>query len=275
MTNLFWVPMVFVFGLIIGSFLNVVIYRFHTGKSLNGHSHCLSCTKRLRWYELLPVFSYLALRGRCSGCGSYIPSRYLWVELLTGVLFVCGFLTQLPMFWPLTAVILSILVIVTVYDLRHLIIPDSLVIVLTVLALSWQVFASHLLGGDVAIIIDAVLAALTLATPLFLLWLLSGGKAMGLGDPKLALPLGLLLGNWSAALTALILSFWIGAGISLLLLAYQELLKQGKKRLVFSRSQLTMKSEVPFAPFLILAFLVTWLLSINSIFTFINYVWQF
>jgi len=275
MTNLFWLPAVFVFGLIIGSFLNVVIYRFHTGKSLNGHSHCLSCTKRLRWYELLPVVSYLALRGRCSGCGSYIPTRYLWVELITGLLFVFGFLTQLPVFWPLTAAVIMILVIITVYDLRHLIIPDSLVVALAILALAWQLFTSYLLGWDLSILLDALWGGVTLSLPLFLVWLLSFGRAMGLGDPKLALPLGFLLGNWSAGLTALILSFWIGAAISILLLAYQELLKQGKKRLAFPCSQLTMKSEVPFAPFLISAFLVTWLLGINSIFTFINYVWQF
>jgi len=83
-----WVVTAFGFGVIIGSFLNVLIYRFHTGKSLSGHSHCLSCGTRLCWFELLPLVSYLGLRGRCRTCGCRIPNRYFLVEFATGMAFV-------------------------------------------------------------------------------------------------------------------------------------------------------------------------------------------
>jgi len=85
----------FGFGIIIGSFLNVYLYRFHTGKSLSGSSHCLSCATPLKFYELVPLFSYLFLRGRCRTCSSLVPSRYFLVELLTGILFVICALTAL------------------------------------------------------------------------------------------------------------------------------------------------------------------------------------
>ena len=78
----------FVFGVIIGSFLNVYIYRFHTGKSLSGHSHCLSCGTPLKPYELIPLLSYVFLRGRCRTCGCKIPARYFLVELTAGLLVI-------------------------------------------------------------------------------------------------------------------------------------------------------------------------------------------
>ena len=89
-----WYQYTFViaFGLIIGSFLNVYIYRFHTGKSLNGHSHCLSCGTGLKASDLVPLVSYLLLRGRCRTCGCYIPVRYFIVEFCTAVLFILSYL---------------------------------------------------------------------------------------------------------------------------------------------------------------------------------------
>ncbi|MCA9362246.1 prepilin peptidase, partial [Candidatus Kaiserbacteria bacterium] len=132
----FWAIAAFGFGVIIGSFLNVYIYRFHTGKSLAGHSHCLSCGTPLRWFELFPILSYMILRGRCRTCGCRIPSRYFLVELATGVLFAL----TLTLTLDLAAILLwwfifSVLVVILVYDLYHYIIPDRLVIVLTTAAL--------------------------------------------------------------------------------------------------------------------------------------------
>ena len=131
----------FGFGVIIGSFLNVYIYRFHTGKSLAGHSHCLSCGTGLRWYELFPLVSYLALRGRCRTCGSKITPRYFWVELATGLLFALALTLTLDI-WALLLLwfILSVLVVITVYDLYHFIIPDQLTAILTVAVLTWLAF---------------------------------------------------------------------------------------------------------------------------------------
>lgn len=85
--------MVFLFGIAIGSFLNVCIYRLPTGESLiKKNSHCMTCGAPIKWYDLIPVFSWLFLRGKCRACGSKISGRYILVESLTGILFVLTFL---------------------------------------------------------------------------------------------------------------------------------------------------------------------------------------
>ncbi len=254
--------LVVLFGLVIGSFLNVYIYRFHTGRSLTGSSHCLSCARPLAWYELLPVFSYLALRGRCRTCGSYIPFRYVLVEVLTASLFLLAYILvplsyMMLLWWSL----LAVLVVIVVYDLYHLIIPNELVVsvaVLTLLmfmaALSWQ-WLPVLFIGHVA----AAIGAFAFYGGL---WLVSKGRWIGLGDAKLAAPLAFLLGPWET-FSFVVLSFWIGAGLSIVILLLQRLLKRGQYRLSKYGLTITMKSEVPFAPFLILAFLAVALLKLN------------
>ena len=257
----FWylVTMALGFGVIIGSFLNVYIYRFHTGKSLSGSSHCLSCQSPLRFYDLLPILSYLALRGRCRCCSAYIPSRYLWVELVTGLLFVAIVLVQpLWWLWPWYAVLVSLLVVVAVYDLYHLVIPQAFVntlflLAVVLLAYKWWVLPSGFMLGS------AVLGGLLGYLFFWSLWKYSEGRWIGYGDAKLAVPLGLMLGLMGA-FSMLVLSFWIGTLISLTLLAGQWLRsRRGQVRLPFGSKTLTMKSEVPFAPFLIIGFLAVFL----------------
>ena len=244
----------FFFGVVIGSFLNVVIYRLHTNKSLSGRSHCLSCGHTLAWYDLLPLLSYLTLRGRCRYCGAYITPRYFLVELLTGLLFVSVVLVtdnflEISFWW----LIMSVLMVVLVYDLRHLIIPDRMVVLLFTLALMWVGYV-HLYPEPSWVDVAIGVGAATLGASAFaLLWLVSQGRWIGLGDAKLALPLGMLLGAGSV-FSLLVLSFWIGAVISVAILLAQYLLKRGQIHLRFLSRPLTIKSEVPFAPFLIAAF---------------------
>jgi len=245
-------------GLIIGSFLNVYISRFHTGKSLTGHSHCMSCARPLRWFELLPVVSYLALRGRCRICGSYIPFRYVLVELLTAGLFGLGFMFMsfgwLLLVWFL---LIALLVVILMYDLDHLIIPNELVVAVSGVAIllvcmeaSWRVSFAFF---------DNVYAAIGAFIFYGGLWFISGGRWIGFGDAKLAMPLAFILGPLGV-FSFVVLSFWIGAGVSVLLLGIQKWLQRGKHRLSKYGFSLTMKSEVPFAPFMIAAFiLVAWL----------------
>ena len=111
-------------GAIIGSFLNVVILRY--GKdSLDGRSHCMGCDKQLKWWELIPIVSYVFLRGKCSGCGKKISIQYPLVELLTGLLFLGAYLKLEHILEILfVSLLFSILVFVLVYDLYHKIIPD-------------------------------------------------------------------------------------------------------------------------------------------------------
>jgi len=261
----YWqVAMVFIFGSIIGSFLNVVLYRLHTGKSLAGHSHCLSCGHNLTALELVPLLSYVGLRGRCFSCRSYIPARYFLVELLTGCLFVTVWLVFVGVVPILLAwLVVAALVVVAVYDLRHFIIPDELVLALLVLALAQNGYYLWLTNKSWLVVYNLLGAGLGAAF-FFLIWHFSKGKWIGFGDVKLAFPLGLLVG-YVGVFSMIALAFWVGAAVSLLLLLGQHLAKRGQLPLRFRRYQLTMKSAVPFAPFLIIGFLLVWLWQIDAI----------
>jgi len=247
---------VLVFGLVIGSFLNVVIYRFHTNRSLNDRSHCLSCGTGLKWYELFPLFSYLALRGRCRTCESFIPSRYVLVELLTALTFVLAYLSTSDLVvFLLLAIFMSVLVVVLVYDLYHMIIPDELSLALTLIALTIVVYESWLVGNTEGLI-SALGASFLAFSFFFLLWWFSRGRWLGLGDAKLAVSLAMLVGL-SGVFSLLVWSFWVGAFISILIILAQSSNLHnylGLRRL----PRVKMKSEVPFAPFLIVGFVVVY-----------------
>lgn len=260
----FVITFTFIFGVIIGSFLNVYIYRLHTGKSLSGSSHCLSCGTRLKFYELFPLFSYLFLRGRCRTCSAIIPSRYFLVEIITGLLFVLVIFTTSDIFLILLAwLLVSVLMIVAVYDLYHMIIPDEMVFFLMIIAMTHE-FYWLLLGNSVINFTFNILIALAGSLFLFLLWRMSEGRWIGFGDVKLVLPLGILIG-YTGVFSMLVLSFWIGAVIGLLLLTWQKLKKRGKPHLRFLSQELTIKSAVPFAPFLISGFLVVFFFKLDVV----------
>ncbi len=256
--------LVFILGAIIGSFLDVIITRFNTGESINGRSRCLSCGKKLVWYELVPLLSYLALRGRCGVCHSRIPMRLLVSEILLGLLFVLAFLHafSLPVLifnWLL----ISVLVVVTFYDIEHMIIPNSLVLVTTALVgfLWWFMYGPVFSWG---LLVSALLAAVGSFSFYASLWGVSKGRWIGFGDAKLAVPLGFILGP-AGAFSFVIYSFWVGAAISVCLIGIQKLLKRGQTRLPFLRTPVKMKSEVPFAPFMVIAFLLVYLCEANVI----------
>ena len=254
---------VFIFGAIIGSFLNVVIYRFNTGRSLGGRSTCPVCTKTLHWPELLPIVSFIFLRARCRACRAKISWQYPLVEFLTAALFLAIFLWQWPqgaslglgfkdapwglLFWW---IIMAILVVITVYDLRHKIIPDFFVYSLILLALGRLFF----LWQGRPLLWDHLLAGLGLFAFFALLWAAGRGRWMGFGDAKLALAVGLLLGP-VGGISAIIFAFWSGAlaGIALLLLNKRYTIKSG----------VSLKSEIPFAPFIIFGFLLNLLCGLN------------
>lgn len=251
-----------IFGLIIGSFLNVVIYRFHTGKSLNNRSHCLSCGRILSWYELFPVFSYLVLQGRCRSCHSFIPYRYILVEIITAILFVTAFLHFDGWIrFLLQCAFLSVLVVVVVYDIYHKIVPDELSVVLALLAITIAAFTS-VEFGSVTYFSKAILAGIVPAFGLFLLWYFSHGRAIGLGDAKLAFPLGILLGLQNL-FSFVVLSFWLGALVGVFLILLSTRFR--KWRIFGQRAYVNMKSELPFAPFLILSFVIVYFFETNII----------
>ncbi len=250
--------LVFTFGLVIGSFLNVVIYRYNTGRTVGGRSRCGSCRKVLRWYELLPVASYLAQWGKCRECLTKISWQYPVVELLTGFVFVLVYrIAPNPDLTALYWAIFCLLIVILVYDFRHKIIPDAMVfgfIALSAVEMWWTGdWQSGLLAGGGLFVFFG------------LLWLLSRGRWMGFGDAKLAIGIGFLLG-FPGGISAVILAFWVGAAVGIVLLLLQKI--SPKRKLPRTLRYLTMKSEVPFAPFLILGLALNFFLAINVIPTF-------
>lgn len=258
-------PLIYVgaLGLIIGSFLNVVICRYNTGASLNGRSHCLSCGTRLTWSELVPVLSYVMQGGRCRHCHARFSMRYMFVELVTAILFAgVWIITGTPSAFILPAMLMAILVVITVYDMRHMIIPDRLVILLTAISVG-HVAHLFLVGTyDARALSIALLSALGAGAFFASLWAISRGRWIGLGDAKLAVPLALVV-SFPGVVSMIILSFWVGAGISVALLLAATLSTRGKHLLRFFSLQLTMKQEIPFAPFLIAGFLLVYFFEAN------------
>ena len=247
----------FILGLIIGSFLNVVIYRLNTARSLGGRSACMSCQSKLSWYELIPVFSFLGLRGRCKSCKTKISIQYPLVEFITGLVFALLFakLQAEYDFFSLAflgvyayyAVTFSLLLVIAVYDLRHKIIPDSLVFIFCLFAFIGLFLFTNVfpfLSPHIPSLLE-FLAGPLIALPFTLFWLISGGRWMGLGDAKLALGIGWLLGL-SLAFSSLVIAFWSGAAVGLSLIVFSRL---DSARLAKNYG---MKSEIPFAPYLVL-----------------------
>jgi len=225
----------FVLGLIIGSFLNVVIFRLNTQKSFwktfGGRSGCMVCRHKLDWFELVPVFSFLFLRGRCRNCRTKISIQYPLVELAAGIIFA-GLFLKLQVFnfiYLYYAFIFSLLLVIAVYDLRHKIIPDNLSFIFGFIAFI-GIFFFH------APTLLEFLAGPIIASPFAFFYFISRGKWMGFGDAKLALGIGWLLG-FGRALSGLAVAFWLGALVGLTLMIFSK--KYG------------LKSEIPFAPFLI------------------------
>lgn len=250
-----------VLGLAVGSFLNVLVYRGRSGMTLGGRSMCLSCGKTLRWHELVPLFSYVIQRGRCRGCAARIPIQYPLVELSAAIVagvFSWKYAVDLMhitleggVACILATIFFWILLAVLVYDWRHQIIPDGWVALaatagLAKISLMWAGILPPFPPNIIFVEIPLwwhVVAGPALAAPFALIWLFSRGRAMGLGDAKLIVALGWFLGL-SQGLTAVVLAFWIATIPSVYLLFRRT-------------SGYTMKSEIPFGPFLIVsAFLV-------------------
>ena len=250
--NLIYYVFIFIFGTIIGSFLNVVICRYGTGRGIGGRSICAVTGKQLRWYELIPIVSFIIQGGRSRYSKSKISWQYPLVEFFTGLAFLLIFRAFSPLMHDcgtFIALILyhfaifSFLILIFVYDLRHKVIPDAFLHPLMALAFAGVLFVPF--SGGLSLM--GVLAGPIVALPLLILFLVTRGRGMGFGDVLLMVPLGWLLGI-SAGFAGLLLAFWIGAivGIALILLKYKK-----------------PKSEIPFGPFLILGFALSFLYNID------------
>ncbi len=272
--------LIFIFGLIIGSFLNVVICRLKTNEDVTRtRSHCPHCGQILSWWELVPIVSFLFLRRRCWHCRKLLSWQYPLVELGTGILFIIFFwwlggslinwwLAGPKIFiWSIFELaywffMVSVLLVIFVYDLKHYLIPDSLIGLGSAAALFFSLAKVFYFGGD-SLFLDFIplelnawqpflgnlLAALGAGGFFGLIVLITRGRGMGRGDIKLAFLMGLILG-WPKILVALFLAFLGGATLGLILVAL------GRKNL---------KSALPFGPFLVSGtILAVWLGSFIS-----------
>lgn len=249
----------FILGTIIGSFLNVVVLRYYLVSSLIGRSFCFSCGKNLKWYELIPLFSYIALKGHCRSCKSSISIQYPLIELATGLLFaglILKGVTGLELIAPTISI--SVLVAILVYDFMHKIVPDALVYTFISIAFLFLFIDLNTLNF-VLPTLGALFAGPVLFLPFFALWFYSKGEWMGLGDGKLALGIGWYFG-FAGGISAIVLAFWLGALVSVLLLLLQKI-KKGK--LTLFNQELSLKSEIPFAPFIIAGFLIVFYFEFN------------
>lgn len=256
MLNIFLI-LFFIFGTLIGSFLNVVIFRLNTGRGVGGRSKCMNCNKVLHAHELVPVFSYLFQRGKCRGCSTRISIQYPLVESITG--FVSGVLAvkigvlniltdQISLLYFLSAfTFFAIFIAISVYDFRHKIIPPSLSNLVTIIAFVVVVFASVGNTETLKVFLDSLYGGLIGFLPFAALFFMSDGKWMGFGDARLGLAGGIILGK-VAMLMALMYSFWIGAIVTVLIL-----LIKGKK--------ITMGTEIPFGPYLSLGIFIAFVLA--------------
>jgi leader peptidase (prepilin peptidase)/N-methyltransferase len=228
---------VFMFGLLFGSFLNVCIYRIPAGISIvMPGSHCFSCGTPIRWYDNIPLFSYIILRGRCRWCGADFSIRYFFVELLTGILFAFTFYRfQYAIATPVYIVFVCLLIIATFTDIDHWIIPDEVSLGGAVFGLAVSVLAGffprgfHLSGAwpfeGVQWFAPLLNAASGAALGAFLIYmvgiigaLIFRKEAMGLGDVKLFLLIGAFLGVTGCLYVLMIGSIigsFIGGGLIL------------------------------------------------------------
>lgn len=242
---------VFIIGLVMGSFVNVLIYRIPLGKSiLMPPSSCTDCGKRLTALDIVPIFSFIFLKGKCRHCGAPISLRYPLVELATAAVHIFlfnkfGFSVSFAAYAFLTIILIAVLFI----DVGHRIIPDELVIAGIIGGIlffvynifsplpeifgdsKWWTPAAGFFSGSGLLLLVAILGSLLYRTD----------DAMGMGDVKLMAPIGLFLG-WKLCFTALFISILL-AGVSSMVL----ILLRKKSR----------KDTIPFGPFIVTGTFIT------------------
>lgn len=240
---------VFIFGLLIGSFMNVVIHRLPLGESIVlPSSHCPNCNMAIKPYDNIPVFSYLILRGRCRNCKTGISIKYPLVELLVGCLYLLVFVHVINLypqiesqFWlNLLAELMFVSLLVPLFfiDLEHQLLPDAITypgfVIMTVLRvlapdfvnndwlastfnlMNWPEWALTLVGSALGAIVGG--GSLWLVRKLY--FVVKGVEGMGLGDAKLMLMIGSFLG-WQQALLTIFLGSLLGSIVGIIVIKFR------------------------------------------------------
>lgn len=240
----YWATLAGVFGLLIGSFLNVVIYRVPAGESLMGRSHCPKCNHMIRGWDNVPVFSWIILRAKCRDCKQPISWRYPVIEAThaaawVGIVLAFQYNTILI---PILLFFVSVTFALTMIDFDTMRLPNSITYPAFIVVIGYLVYAAAATNSWVNFW-TATIASATLLAFYFTIWFLSGGRGLGFGDVKLAPTLGLLLGwfGWGSVIVGTFSAFVVG-GIPAAILLATGVLKKG--------------TQIPFGPMLLLG---TWI----------------
>ena len=241
----FYSFLTFILGACLGSFANVCIYRLPKTKQIvSGRSFCPKCKKKINWYDNLPIISFLFLSGKCRKCKKVIPLRYLIVELITGISFLLIYLNFENLYAIIFLSILSLILIMIFFiDLENFIIPDSLNFIIMGLALLKNFlpnFDTSLIHEINQSIIGGMVGYLSIWLIIYLYKTFKKIDGMGFGDAKLMAGIGLLFG-WQSIPFILFVASILG-----LIFVVPSLIKKQK----------TMRTEIPFGPFIIAACLI-------------------
>ncbi len=212
--------LIFIYGLVIGSFLNVVIYRVPRKSFFkSATSYCTECKHKLAWYDMIPVFSFIFLGGRCRYCKERISFRYPLVELLNAVLWLLAYIFFKNAIYDLVlfAILFSVLIVVAGIDLDIMEIPNGTVLFIIVLGII-RLILSFFMGN--ARWYEYLIGAVALSVPLLIITLITNG-AIGLGDIKLSFAVGLLLG-WKLVLIGGFFGIVIAGIIGLIMMTDRE-----------------------------------------------------
>ena len=237
--------LIFILGACLGSFSNVCIYRLPKNKQIvSGRSFCPRCKKKINWFDNLPLISFLILNGKCRKCKKVISLRYFIVEIATGIIFLLIYLNYNDLSTIIFLSVLSLIYIIIFFiDLENFIIPDSLNFSVMAIALFKNFlpnFNTSFIHEINQSIIGGMVGYLSIWLIIYLYKIIKKIDGMGLGDAKLMAGIGLLFG-WQSIPFVLFVSSILG-----LIFVVPSLIKKEK----------TMRTEIPFGPFIILACLI-------------------
>lgn len=239
----------FIFGAALGSFANLVADRLRIKSVFTGRSECMSCGKKLSPGELFPMLSYLWLRGKCKHCGSKLSPMYFYSELVSGILVAISYAVAISLpfsvhaqliIFLLSAFVVCMSMVIIIYDIRHTIVPVEIVSILIVLGLGLTVLRAFVYGPNMYDVFSGIIIAM----PFSILYAVSKGKWLGMGDILVYAAFGFMLGL-PFGITMFLYSVWLGAFVAVLLM-------------IFHGDKYGMKSEIPFTPFIIIAALLVW-----------------
>lgn len=230
----------FIYGAVIGSFLNVLVFRLPNKMSIvKPSSHCFTCGEPIKWYDNIPILSYLILGGKCRNCKTHISPQYFLVELFTAIIYVLTYLKfRESILTILIMIVISCFIVIFLIDLKHLIIPDSMIIAILLMAIiGLFVKENNLLMIPVKEKLMGLAVTILIWGIIYLAEKIFKKELMGLGDIKLFGVVGLLIGY-----KLLLLGIFIGSVIALI------------TEVVFLRHK---NKLVPFGPYLVIGFTIT------------------